>query len=215
MCRLLPIAPLAIAMTNVDGNHKFAPSEILEIVHAGSETAAGATGVAQGIDTIVEAGHKMAGEGPEGRDPEVVADMMIADPKEVCVADFRRRGDARRSQHLVKCAHLPCSTEGKPKCLRADSSCTEMSQRKWSGKYLWYGEVSLQVRLSWELRRFSSKRFSFVANADRLLLRVSSSSTTTTQVLTQALPWFCVTFFCEWTSCGRCAAATNTLREPR
>ena len=75
---IAPIAPLAIAMTNVDGNHKFAPSEILEIVRAGSETAAGATGVAQGIVAIVEAGHKMAGEDSEGKDPEVVADMMIA-----------------------------------------------------------------------------------------------------------------------------------------
>ena len=77
-----PIAPLAIAMNNVDGNHKFAPSEILEIFRAGLETAAGATGVAQGFDAIVEAGHKWVGEDPEGKDPEAVADMTIADSKE-------------------------------------------------------------------------------------------------------------------------------------
>jgi len=92
----LPLDELPLD-TNVDANLKFAPSEILEIVRAGFETAAGATGVAQGIDAIVEAGHKMAGEDPseggnkmkelaeaygyEGKDPEVVADMMIADPK--------------------------------------------------------------------------------------------------------------------------------------
>ena len=45
---IAPIAPLAIAMTDVDGDHKFAPSEILEIVRAGSETAAGAKGSCAG-----------------------------------------------------------------------------------------------------------------------------------------------------------------------
>ena len=42
---------------------------------------------------------------------------------------------------------VPCVFHrGQAKCLRADSSCTETSQRKWSGKYLWYGEVILQER---------------------------------------------------------------------
>ena len=69
-------------------------------------------------------------------------------------------------------------------CLRADSSCIETSQRKWSGKYLWYGEAFLQAqtkmrfkpqsrsqssdaRLSWELGRFCSKYFQFRGASDK------------------------------------------------
>ena len=69
-------------------------------------------------------------------------------------------------------------------CLRADSSCTETSQRKWSGKYLWYGEAILQAqtkmrftpqsrsqssgaRLSRELGRFSSKCYQFRSALDQ------------------------------------------------
>ena len=69
-------------------------------------------------------------------------------------------------------------------CLRADSSCTETSQRKWSGKYLWYGEAILQAqtkmrftpqsrsqssgaRLSRELGLFSSKCYQFRSALDK------------------------------------------------
>ena len=78
----------------------------------------------------------------------------------------------------------PCSTEGKSKCLCVDSSCTETSQRKWSGKYLWYVEIHATVpksfiwcpALSGAGTSLLARTISFVAPADRLLLQVSSSS---------------------------------------
>ena len=77
--------------------------QVLEIVRADSETAAGAMGAAEGIDAIVEAGHKMADEdsceggnkmkefaeayGCEGKDPDAV--HLLPPPGGVAMFDVQ------------------------------------------------------------------------------------------------------------------------------